>query len=344
MNPLRVEYRIDRPLRLEVHFELRGLTALAGRSGAGKTTLLRALCGLVPAHGTPFAGLPPERRRVGFLPQDSALFPHLTARGNVAYPLRGPDRLARADDLLARVHMDGLGARYPGELSGGQRQRVALARALARTPELLLLDEPTSALEPGLRDAVFEELRGVIESTGLPALVATHDPHLAQQCDWLAVLDHGAIVQEGTPDAVFGRPRTASLARLLGFRNIFPGRVTAILGSGQALLETACGPVRACWQGERPPKGQVRWGIRAEEVQLLPLRQGGGARPDENVLRARVRTIRQRGLAVAVQLQGPLALELLLPRHVRDGLELAAGDPLVVHLPPEYVSVLEQPE
>jgi len=338
---VRVDYRIERPVRIEARFELRGLTALAGRSGAGKTTLLRALCGLVPASGEPYAGLPPERRRIGFLPQDSALFPHLTALGNVAYPLRGRDRLERARGLLGRVHLAGLGGHYPAELSGGQAQRVALARALARDPELLLLDEPTSALEPGLRDAVFEELRTVIEKARLPALVATHDPHLAQQCDWLAVLDGGRIVQEGPPEDVFSRPATESLARLLGFRNVFAGHVTRADPDGEALLDTACGPVRARWTGARPPAGEVSWGIRSEDVQLLPPRQDPAARPAENVVEGVLRSIRRQGLAVALRLEGPVTLDMLLPRHVREGLDLAVEQRLAVHLPPRYVRILD---
>jgi len=337
---MRVDYRIERPACIEAHFELRGLTALAGRSGAGKTTLLRAICGLVPATGEPYAGLPPERRRIGFLPQDSALFPHLTALGNIAYPLRGPDRLERARELLGRVRLAGLAERYPAELSGGQAQRVALARALARDPELLLLDEPTSALEPGLRDAVFEELRAVIEQARLPALVATHDSHLAQQCDWLAVLDGGRIVQEGPPEEVFSRPATESLARLLGFRNIFGGRVARTAPDGEALLDTACGSLRARWAGGRAPAGEVSWGIRGEDVQLLPPRQDPVARPSENVVEGVLRSIRRQGLAVALRVEGPVTLDLLLPRHVCEGLQLAVDQRLAVHLPPQYVRIL----
>ena len=140
MALLEVHYRLNRPVRLEARFRVRGFTVLLGQSGAGKTSLLKALAGLLPAEGTPFGGLPPERRPVGYLPQDLALFPHMTAWENVAFPLKGRDRKARALALLERVGLLEHAHKRPGELSGGQRQRVALARALARKPELLLLD------------------------------------------------------------------------------------------------------------------------------------------------------------------------------------------------------------
>jgi molybdate transport system ATP-binding protein len=138
---LEVHYRLRWPIALEARFQIRGFTALLGESGVGKTTLLKALCGLIPAEGTPYSGLPPEKRPVGYLPQDLALFPHMTALENVAFPLSGRGK-GEALALLARVGLLEHAHKRPQALSGGQRQRVALARALARKPELLLLDEP----------------------------------------------------------------------------------------------------------------------------------------------------------------------------------------------------------
>src|SRR5260370_25710084 len=150
---MRIDYRIDYPVRVDVVFEVEGFTILLGQSGEGKTALLRALAGLLPAQGEPFGGLPPQHRQVGYLPQGYALFPHLRAWENVAFGLpRGQQRRTQAQDLLSRVGLMELAEHYAPALSGGQQQRVALARALARTPQLLLLDAPSSALDAGTRD------------------------------------------------------------------------------------------------------------------------------------------------------------------------------------------------
>lgn len=219
---MRIDYRIDHPLQLQACFEVEGFTVLLGQSGEGKTTLLRAIAGLLPARGEPFDGLPPQHRAVGYLPQGYALFPHLRAWENVAFALpRGPHRRALALDLLARVRLVQVADHYPNALSGGQQQRVALARALARKPQLLLLDEPTSALDAATRDEIMAELISEIHEFGLPALAVSHDPHLAVLADRVAVMSGRRIVQEGPPAEVLSRPASVTVARLLGYRNLF---------------------------------------------------------------------------------------------------------------------------
>jgi len=161
---MRVEYRLPHPISLDIALDIAGFTVLLGLSGAGKTSLLKAIAGLIPGTGTIYSGLPPQQRPVGYMPQDGALFPHLSVWRNVAYAMRGSRRVkyAKARDLLERVGLTELAARDPRTLSGGQRQRVALARALAREPELLLLDEPTNALDAATRQQVLGELRALI--------------------------------------------------------------------------------------------------------------------------------------------------------------------------------------
>ncbi len=215
-----VAYQLAAPIALDLQFEVRGFTAVLGRSGAGKTSLLKALAGLRPATGTPWAGLPPEARPVGYMPQGSALFPHLTALGNAAFALRGPDRLTQARALLDELGIGALAHRAATTLSGGEAQRVALARALARQPQLLLLDEPAAALDGATRDAVLAWLIDSIATRGIPALAATHDPAIATLADWLVLLDSGRIIRQGTPRDLFADPQTAAAAGLLGYRNI----------------------------------------------------------------------------------------------------------------------------
>lgn len=328
---MEVRYRILKPIRLEVALRIEGFTVLLGESGAGKTTLLRALAGLVPAEGEPFPGLPPERRPVGYLPQDLALFPHMTAWENVAFPLRGKGRKERALALLERVGLLPLAERYPRELSGGQRQRVALARALARDPKLLLLDEPTSALDPLTRDRVFGELVALIRDTGLPTLAVSHDPALAQVADRLAVLGSGRILQEGPPEEVLGAPASLEVARLLGYENLLPVRVRE--GGVEAegvFLRLALPP----WA--RP--GQVAWlGVRAAEV--LVVREDRPPRA-ENVLQGYLERLEPQGLAYRGVFRGPLTLEILLPRHVQERLRLRPGQAVRVALKARYLHLM----
>jgi molybdate transport system ATP-binding protein len=218
---LTIDYRLDRPLTLHAQFEVRGFTALLGRSGAGKTSLLKAIAGLLPAAGTPWGGLPPEARPVGYLPQGTALFPHLTALENAAYALRGPDRFTRAQTLLQELGIGDLAQRPAPTLSGGEAQRVALARALARQPALLLLDEPSAALDGATRDAVLAWLATTITARAIPALAATHDQNIALVADWVVLLADGKILQQGRPRTVFNQPETAAAAALLGYENIW---------------------------------------------------------------------------------------------------------------------------
>lgn len=221
MKAWEVDYRLHVPIALHAQFEIRGFTALLGRSGAGKTSLLKALAGLLPAAGTPFEGIAPEARNIGYLPQNAALFPHLTVLENVAYPLRGRTRFAAAQSLLDALALGGFAQRPAATLSGGEAQRIALARALARRPELLLLDEPSAALDATTRDSTLNWLIDAITSRAIPALAATHDPAIAGRADWLVLLSGSRVIRQGTPRALFDDPQTKAVAELLGFANIW---------------------------------------------------------------------------------------------------------------------------
>jgi molybdate transport system ATP-binding protein len=217
------------PLRsytLELALQLEAATvALVGPSGAGKSTVLRAIAGLTrPARGAIALGdelwfssdqgidLAPEDRSVGLVFQEYALFPHMNVRRNIAY-----GGGARVDELLARLHIEGIANANPGRLSGGERQRVALARALARDPRVLLLDEPLSALDAHTKAAVRAELRELLRELQLPTLLVTHDFEdaavLAQQ---VGVIVDGRLVQIDTPQALVAAPANPFVASLTG--------------------------------------------------------------------------------------------------------------------------------
>jgi ABC-type sulfate/molybdate transport systems ATPase subunit len=259
MTPLAVDLTLTTPIPLQANFTITGFTALLGRSGAGKTSLLKALAGLLPAAGTPFGATPAEARRIGYLPQNPSLFPHLTALENTAYALRGPTRWATARALLAELDLADLADRPAPQLSGGQAQRIAIARALASHPKLMLLDEPGAALDAETFEATLTWLMDTLAARAIPTLAATHDPHIAGRADHLALLAEGHIIAEGPPAALHAAPRTETAARLLGFENILtrdahryairaadislvphghPARLTAIRPHGAALRLT----------------------------------------------------------------------------------------------------------
>ncbi len=225
------------------------ILVLVGPSGCGKTTTLRLLagfdrpdCGRVLVGGRDITPLPPERRGIGFVFQEYALFPHLSVEGNVAFGLRGlarAERRERVGELLAMLGIAELAPRFPHELSAGQQQRVALARALAPRPRLLLLDEPFSALDAALRRDLRAELRNFLKGLGLTAVHVTHDREEALAlADVLAVMRAGRVEQVGPPEEVYNRPRTPFVAAFLGRANLWPGRVLAIL-NGRAEVEVA---------------------------------------------------------------------------------------------------------
>jgi iron(III) transport system ATP-binding protein len=216
------------------------LLALLGPSGCGKTTMLRLIAGFeTPDAGeirlrdrviaSPGQGVPPERRRVSMVFQDFALFPHLNVGANVAFGLpKGAPKAARVAELLSLVRLDGLESRMPHELSGGQQQRVALARALAPRPDLLLMDEPFSNLDAGLRQTLGQETRALLKSLGATALIATHDHHDAfSMADDAGVLRRGRLLQWDTAYRLYHRPADRFVADFVGLGVWLPGRVSS---------------------------------------------------------------------------------------------------------------------
>ena len=192
------------------------LLTLLGPSGCGKTTALRVIAGFEPAGGTvdirgrqvlgPDLFVPPEKRRVGMVFQDYALFPHMSVAANVSYGLDGAD-VSRTADVLRLVGLGGLDDRMPHELSGGQQQRVALARALAPNPDVILLDEPFSNLDANLRDRVRRELKAILTEARTTAVLVTHDQEEAlATSDLVAVMYQGRVVQVDSPAELYTKP------------------------------------------------------------------------------------------------------------------------------------------
>jgi molybdate transport system ATP-binding protein len=241
-------FAVDVRLRAEAQ-----TLVLAGPSGAGKSTVLRAVAGLRrPDRGRIACGervwfdaaggidVPPEQRRVGWLPQEHGLFPHLDVRRNVAFAAPGK---ARGDELLERLGIAALAGARPATLSGGERQRVALARALAREPDVLLLDEPLAALDARTRLDVRGELHDLLAGLRLPTLIVTHDfADAAVLADRIAILDRGRLRQEGTPAELLEAPADAFVAAFCGAHVLYgsgAGDGTVVLDDGRELRAPA---------------------------------------------------------------------------------------------------------
>ena len=273
----RLEQSAPIPLAADIACDSGELLALVGPSGSGKSTILRCLAGLHrPSGGRVRCGdeiwfdasggvdVSPQQRRVGFVFQHYALFPHLSALANVMVALQhlpARARAAQARHWLARSRLEGLEDRRPAELSGGQQQRVAIARALAREPQVLLLDEPFSALDQVTRRKLLRQLIELRRSLAIPIILVTHDlEEAALLADNMTVLHHGRTLQTAPPGELLARPASALVARLTDQPNVFIGRVieqspcpdtTLIDWHGQPLqaahhAEFAVGD-RICW-------------------------------------------------------------------------------------------------
>jgi iron(III) transport system ATP-binding protein len=266
--------------RVSLTVEPGSRVAIVGPSGSGKTTLLRVIAGFeAPDAGTVVldgqvladgpAIAPAHLRRIGSVTQDGALFPHLDVAGNLGFGLghSEPDRARRLRELMELVELDpALLARKPHELSGGQQQRVALARALARKPALMLLDEPFSALDTGLRESVRQAVARVLTKAGITTSLVTHDQGEALSfADQLAVMREGKLVQTGSPYELYWRPVDTETALFLGNAVLFDARIETVGVScvlGRLAAET----------GGRSGNGTIM--LRPEQFRLSPVGPG----------------------------------------------------------------------
>jgi iron(III) transport system ATP-binding protein len=250
------------------------LLALLGPSGCGKTTTLRLIAGFerLDAGAIEIAGrrvadgqmhLPPERRRIGMVFQEYALFPHLTVGENVRFGLHAyaGDAERRVHEVLELVGLAGMGHRQPHELSGGQQQRVALARALAPEPAVILLDEPFSNLDAGLRVRVRSEVRAILKAANATAVFVTHDQEEALSLvDRVAVLIRGELRQLGTPQQLYRQPTDREVAEFIGNAAFLPGHATG------RTVESELGALEL----QNEVRGAVEVLLRPENLVLAP--------------------------------------------------------------------------
>jgi len=302
---------------------------LLGPSGCGKTTTLRMIAGHEEASdGDVILGaenitaLPPAARGTAMMFQSYALFPHLDCVDNVAFSLkmRGvakDTRRSRALELLKRVQMEPFAQRLPAQLSGGQQQRVALARALITDPQVLLLDEPLSALDPFLRIKMREELKALQTRLGISFIHVTHSQDEAMAlADLVVVMNQGRIEQAAPPREVFNRPASAFVARFVGGHNVLPAAVARANGEGAYVA------------------------IRADRLILQP----GTAPVDATSLSGITRSVEYLGstVQVGIDVTGLETLSAVVPEARFDANPVAPGQPVVLSWTPRDVHVLER--
>lgn len=329
--------------RLEVDLTISsGITILFGASGAGKTALLDCIAGLtVPDAGKiaiadrflfnseQGSNLPVQNRRIGYVFQDLALFPHLSAARNIAYGLAAltrEEQRKRSEAILESFHVAHVRDRKPTEISGGERQRVALARALVTDPCVLLLDEPMAALDAATKAKIIDDLRAWNRAHGIPILYVTHSrEEVFALGERVIMLENGRVIAHGSPHEVMTAPRQETVAQLAGFENIFDalviashedrGTMTCRIGNSSVELET---PLVRAQVGSA-----LRIGIRAGDILLATIRpQGLSAR---NLIPGRLVSLEQRDVIVSARVDCGVQMEVHLTLAARDALQLTSG-------------------
>ncbi|MGE3511375.1 MAG: molybdenum ABC transporter ATP-binding protein [Vicinamibacterales bacterium] len=341
---------VDCRVRLSPAFELAiavqieaGVTIVFGPSGSGKSTLLRCVSGLTkPDAGVVRIGtrtlfdaerhinVPVEQRRVGYVFQQLALFPHMTVAQNLRYGLAhvsAAEARDRIDRIVASFRIAHLLDRRPGAISGGERQRTALARSLVTDPDVLLLDEPLSALDHRTQSLIMDDLRQWNAARQIPILYVTHAHREAFALGTRAlVVDGGRLIASGTPQEVLEAPASEPLAQLAGFENFFDSVVRAIAADAATMT---CGVEGTALTLEVPrlvdaePGDHVRLAIRAGDVLVATLKPSGlSAR---NVVPGTVRAVRRVGPTVAVDVDAGAPFEAHVTPHACDALDLRPG-------------------
>jgi putative spermidine/putrescine transport system ATP-binding protein/spermidine/putrescine transport system ATP-binding protein len=312
-----------------------------GPSGCGKTTTLRMIAGLesvsegeIRIKGQRVNELPIYRRNLGLVFQNYALFPHKSVFDNVAFGLKyrkvsRADIKQRVSEALELVELPQMGERYPGQLSGGQQQRIALARAIVIRPDVLLLDEPLSALDANLRENMRVELKRIQHKLGITTIFVTHDQSEAlAMSDQVIVMSQGRVEQAGSPEEVYSRPATEFVADFLGNSNRLDGEVVAREGNRLRVRVRQGTEFLADTEAQEMPGDPVKLVIRAEKVNVCEPDTPVGEHV--TVLQGIVTAVDYQGLAARYFLSaGPLSLEAI---NAIDRRPFAEGTPVRLHV------------
>lgn len=318
------------------------ILTLLGPSGCGKTTTLRLIAGFerpdsgtIDLGGIEVAGerawVPAERRGVGMVFQEHALFPHLNVARNIGFNLGGLKAASRVEMMLELVGLDGLGARMPHQLSGGQQQRVALARALAHDPVVVLLDEPFSSLDADLRVQMRAEVRRILKDAGATAVLVSHDQRDALAIsDSIAVMKEGSIQQLGTPREVYQFPHTRFVAEFVGNSNLLEG----VIGPDGRSVDTLLGTIGCPHTHGLPPGTRATLSVRPDSFEI------DETGPIRGAVLSTVYAGTSTDVTIRVDVDGGSPVELSIHAHPERA--LAAGDYVRVRVLPDFVAVIEE--
>ncbi len=349
------------PLAAQISCKSGELLALVGPSGGGKSTILRTIAGLskpdegkIVCNGSVWldthkgVNVSIQDRRVGLVFQHYALFPHLTAEENIIEALghlSAVERRKRADELLSLVHLSGLGNRKPSALSGGQQQRVAVARALARDPQVLLLDEPFSAVDKATRQRLYKELVELRQQFGMPVILVTHDLDEASMlADRLCILRRGRTLQSGPPFDVMAKPDNKEVARLVDINNIFQGTVIGH-DADYAVTTISWGDftLSAAYQPNFKPGKAVDWVIPTSHVILVPDGQSDEV-GDESTVSGIISNLVRLGdlvnIALKIKEASSHPLFMSMPMLEAKQRNLKVGDRISISLVPEGIHLM----
>lgn len=329
---------------VNLKFNAGEMVCFLGPSGCGKTTLLRMIAGLeeptrgtIRFHGEDLTNVPVHKRNIGMVFQSFALFPHLSVGENITYAMRirghsRSERDGRARELLDMMHLPGVADRPISQLSGGQQQRVAIARALALNPQIFLLDEPMSALDANLREAMQIELRKLQQELGITTVVVTHDQTEAMtMADEIVVMGRARVLQSGSPMDIYKKPVNKFVAGFIGTSNLLPATMTGptSVRIGEADLSFAE------TTGEFASGDDVLLMTRPEEVLVRP----SSARRPQNAVEGVVSFVRDIGatIEILVDCDGHEVISVVTPK---DRPDVRTGDRVSIEMPVAACSVL----
>ncbi|TCK06234.1 ABC transporter ATP-binding protein [Phorcysia thermohydrogeniphila] len=333
---------------LDVEFSCRTrITALFAPSGSGKSLTLQTIAGLVEpdegrieVNGKLFfdskrgVNLPPQKRRVGYLFQDYALFPHMTVIENVRFGSKDEELVG---ELLKILEIEEIKDKFPSEISGGQKQRVALARALATKPHVLLLDEPFSALHKELKLSLYREIKKIQELFGIPIILVSHDiDEVFELADFIVVMEKGRVVQTGEPFSVFMNPLNLKVAKLLGHRSFLKGRVVSV-GSDYLEVKLRSGIKLKCRRREGVAVGDEVF------VSILPFSLALSPSLESTKLVVLVRKISSsrefKRIEVEIERE---RVELLIPSSLSPNFIMEEGRTATIYLSADFIPVIKE--
>lgn len=331
------------------------MIVLFGPSGAGKTLTLECIAGLeVPDKGyinvngiTYFdseksINISPQKRNVGYLFQNFALFPHLTVEENIIFGLRsGNNTKEKMQEMLDVFEIHGLEKRYPSQLSGGQRQRVALARALITRPKILLLDEPFSSLDYIVRMRLRRDLKKIQKIIKIPIILITHNPVEAYtMADTIIVYKPGGIEQIAPPKEIFSKPINENVAKLVGMNNIFKGKILDIIND-EVMIQSHK-KIIALRMGSLQIGEKVTWCIRPDQVMVVREDRPLGKAVASNIFSGRITEIISNGATYLLYIDGDFNLEIEMPSHAFERLDIKQGQIIRVSLKKSAIHIIKE--